>query len=132
MGGTCLRRKLSGVGAIELLPECSLDAAQFLQGLDCFYYRSSNRFIEAAGRVVAEAMACGLPVVCYRQGGYREWIEHGKSGFLFDTDEEAYEIIIRLKHDPALRESIGRAARAAMEMHQSAAVRSQVAAFYLQ
>jgi hypothetical protein len=41
------------------------------------------------GRVVTEAMACGLPVVCHESGGYAEIIEHGRNGFLFDTQQEA-------------------------------------------
>ena len=44
-------------------------------------------------------MACGLPVVCHRHGGYTEWIEHGRSGFLFDTSEEAERILLMLRDD---------------------------------
>jgi len=52
-------------------------------------------------------MACGLPVVCHNRGGYVDIIDLGFNGFLFDTQQEALDILLRLKEDQALRESIG-------------------------
>jgi glycosyltransferase involved in cell wall biosynthesis len=76
-------------------------------------------------------MACGLAVVCHKRGGYAEWIEDGRNGFLFDTQQEALEIVLKLKEDPALRERVGKAARRTAEELFSDAVRSQIVAFYL-
>ena len=76
-------------------------------------------------------MACGLPVVCHNRGGYVEWIDHGRNGFLFDTQQEALEILIGLKEDRALRETIGLAARQTAEELFSRTVRSEIVEFYL-
>ena len=118
-------------GPVELLPMFAQEAHVFLQGLDCFFYRTSEGWSEPSGRVVTEAMACGLPVVCHESGGYAEIIEHGRNGFLFDTQEEALEILLRLKEDRELRETVGREARRTAEGLFSSAVRSEIVQFYL-
>jgi len=101
-----------------------------LQGLDCFFYRTSENYLEPSGRVITEAMACGLPIVCHKRGGYIEWIEDGHNGFLFDTQQEALKILLTLKEDPQLRERIGSAARQTAEELFSRDVRSQIVEFY--
>ncbi|PJE57435.1 MAG: glycosyl transferase [Candidatus Portnoybacteria bacterium CG10_big_fil_rev_8_21_14_0_10_38_18] len=40
---------------------------------------------EPFGLVVAEAMACGTPVIAYRRGSMSELIENGKTGFVVDS-----------------------------------------------
>jgi len=115
MGGTCLRRDLEGVDGVSLLPEGAMDAAIFLRGLDCFLFRNHPSLVESFGRAVVEAMACGLPVVCHRNGGYAELIRHGINGFLFDTTEQAMELLLTLQRDKNLRATIGKAARATVE-----------------
>src|SRR5215210_1744386 len=126
-----LEAKLRGPQSIELLPAYAQEAHLFLQGLDCFFYRTSEKFLEPSGRVITEAMACGLPVVCHNRGGYVEWIDDGRNGFLFDTQQEALEILLLLKEDPALRERVGREARRTAEELFSEAVRSEIVEFYL-
>ena len=132
MGGRCLDSFLDSETNIELISACSLDAADFLKSLDCFYYRVSNDWYETYGRVVFEAMACGLPVVCENRGGYCNHIEHGVNGFLFDTQEQAYEIIKRLRTDPYLRKDIGMAARKTIEKMYSDENTKQLIQYYLQ
>jgi glycosyltransferase involved in cell wall biosynthesis len=131
MGGTCLGRMLGGAAGIELKAAGAEPAESFLAGLDCFYYRTAMDWAESAGRVVAEAMACGLPVVGHRRHGFTEWIDDGVEGFLFDTTEEALHILQRLKDDPALRARIGAAARLRMEKLFSAAENRAYADFFL-
>jgi glycosyltransferase involved in cell wall biosynthesis len=126
-----LKAELSGLESVTLLPAYAQDACLFLQGLDCFFYRTSEKYLEPSARVVTEAMACGLPVVCHKSGGYAEWIDHGRNGFLFDTQQEALEIVLNLKEDRALRESIGKAARRTAEELFSPAARSEIVEFYL-
>jgi glycosyltransferase involved in cell wall biosynthesis len=126
-----LKAELDGMEAVTLLPPRAQEAHLFLQGLDCFFYRISENYLEAWGRVVTEAMACELPVVCHNRGGYTEIIEHGSNGFLFETQQEALEILLALKEDPALRQAIGKAARKTAEELFSALVRSEIVKFYL-
>ena len=60
-------------------------------------------------------MACGLPVVCGRRGGYADYIVHGVNGFLFDTSEQAIALILKLRDDAGLRQRVGSAARQSVE-----------------
>jgi glycosyltransferase involved in cell wall biosynthesis len=126
-----LKAELGGLESVTLLPAYAQEAHLFLQGLDCFFYRTSEKYLEPSARVVTEAMACGLPVVCHRSGGYAQWIEHGRNGFLFESQQEALEILLRLKEDRALRERVGREARRTAEELFSDAVRSEIVEFYL-
>lgn len=43
---------------------------------------------EAMGRVTAEAMAYGKPVIGYKGGATPELVEHGHDGFLFSEDDK--------------------------------------------
>ena len=132
MGGACLRGKADGIAETALLPAGVAPAVDFLQSLDCFYYRTSERWLEAYGRVVFEAMACGLPVVCGRRGGYADYIVHGVNGFLFDTTAEGLVLIRDLRDDAALRDRVSRAARATVERLYAGSAWRQKQAFFLQ
>lgn len=113
-GGTVLQEQLGRRPNCNLLAEGTFAAEVFLNRLDVFCYRSGTH-VETFGRVVLEAMACALPVVCHVHGGYAEHIEHGENGFLFRTTAEAVDIIGTLKADPAMRHRIGAQARATVE-----------------
>ena len=126
-----LKEELGGLESVELLPMGAQEAPLFLQSLDCFFYRTSEEWLEPWGRIVPEAMACGLAVVCHNRGGYAEAIEHGRNGFLFETQKEALEILLRLKEDPALRERVGKEARRTAERLFSGDRRSELVEFYL-
>jgi glycosyltransferase involved in cell wall biosynthesis len=69
--------------------------------------------IEAAGNVLLEAMASGVPVVCTDAGGPAEYVQHGKTGYVVpiaDPDAMATRIIELLQHPERLAQ-FGRAAR---------------------
>jgi glycosyltransferase involved in cell wall biosynthesis len=97
--------------SVCLYPEKKYPAPLFINQLDCFYYRTNNNFFEPSGRVILEAMACGVVVVAHYRGGYGEYIDHGKDGFLFKNQNEAYKIIQDLRKDREMRLSIGMQAR---------------------
>lgn len=108
IGGTCLTPWLKPHHNINLLPVIQQsEIATSYSELDCFYYRVPSTVKEAYGLVVIEAMLSGLPVVCHRDGGYAEVINHGVNGFVFDSTEEAIEIITSLKNNTNLRKQIG-------------------------
>ena len=116
----------------NLPPSLVIEASQFLQSLDAFVYRIDPIWNEAAGRVVVEAMACELPVVVGRNGGYGELIEHGINGFLFDTHVEAFKYLEALRADRALAQRVGRAARSTVLDRFGDAHINRVCEFFLQ
>jgi glycosyltransferase involved in cell wall biosynthesis len=113
-GGMPLKDRLAPHPQLELLPQGQFAAEEFLPTLDVFYYRTGSH-VETFGRVVFEAMACGLPVVCHSHGGYADHISHGENGFLFETTQQAARILAELKADPTLRMSVGHKARQTVE-----------------
>lgn len=54
-------------------------------------------FDEPFGLSVVEAMACGTPVIAFNRGSMPELIDHGVTGFLVDTIDEAVEAIARVE-----------------------------------
>ena len=54
-------------------------------------------FDEPFGLSVVEAMACGTPVIANRRGSMPELIEHGVSGFLVDSLDEATAAVDRIE-----------------------------------
>jgi glycosyltransferase involved in cell wall biosynthesis len=132
MGATCLRDQLPACEHIELLPAGAEPAEAFLQSLDAFVYRTNHvELFETFGRVVSEAMLCGVPVVCGKHGGYCEVIAHGETGFIFDTNEEAVHLIEQLRAHPDLARTTTERARASMiALHCDAAL-EKMAKFYV-
>jgi glycosyltransferase involved in cell wall biosynthesis len=129
-GATSLAGALPEHQGIRLLPEGAKPAEDFLHDIDIFYYRSGTA-VETFGRVVIEAMACGLPVLCERRGGYTDIVRHGENGFLFDTSEEALALLKMLIAEPATRARIGHAARSTIEALYSRAAVDARMEFYL-
>ncbi len=130
LGGTCMQPVFPPLAATELLPARSTGIADFLRGLDAYYYRTST-WIEPWGRVVIEAMACGLPVIASAVGGYAQAITNGKDGLLFRTTDEAVDMVNRVATDPVLCERLGAEARRSAERLLSEAAMARIVAFYL-
>ncbi len=129
MGGTCMRRMIKASDNIELMPAMAEPAPKFLHSLDIFFYRTGT-WLETFGRVIFEAMACGLPVVAHVYGGHKDFIEHGVDGFLFETQDEAISILEELRKNPELRRQVGLAARRKVESMFSESELSKRLSFY--
>lgn len=63
------------------------------------------------GFKILQYMACGVVPVASDVGANAEIIEHGMDGFLVRKPEEWAEYVLRLAHDPDLREKMAQAAR---------------------
>ena len=64
---------------------------------------------------VLQYMAAGLPVVASRVGVHPEMIEHGRSGFLVESEAEWVEAIQTLARNAELRQEMGRRGREIVE-----------------
>jgi len=85
--------------------------ADFLRGMDCFYFPSQR---ESFGLAVVEAMATGLPVVASDVGGLPEVIRSGRNGILVPVGDfkDSVAHIQNLSEDADACRTLGRAARA--------------------
>ena len=80
--------RVSFIGAVS-----TEDRSALLGGADALLHPIG--FEEPFGYSVAEAMACGTPVVAFRRGSMAELIEDGKTGFLVDDVPEAVAAVDR-------------------------------------
>jgi glycosyltransferase involved in cell wall biosynthesis len=71
---------------------------------------------EHFGISTVEAMAAGCVPVVINRGGQREIVEHGVSGFLWDTLEELREYTAELIKDDNLRAQMAKEARARSQL----------------
>lgn len=96
---------------------------------DVFVFPSA---LETFGLVVVEAMASGSPVVGARVGGVPDVIAVGETGFTFDIGDTAGLIdgVRRLAADRALRETMGKRARAYAETQSWDAIMDEVVGHY--
>jgi len=76
---------------------------------------------EGTPNVLLEAMASSIPVVATRVGGVPDIVEHGKTGYLAEPQDEdsMAESIASLITDPALRSELGLGGRAYVLAHHS-------------
>ncbi|MEW6269538.1 MAG: glycosyltransferase family 4 protein [Thermodesulfobacteriota bacterium] len=83
------------------------------------FYRSGDLLLHPARidpfpNVVLEAMACGIPVVgSSAAGSVRDRVEHGRNGFVHETDDidELARILIGIAREPTILAELGRRAR---------------------
>ncbi len=80
------------------------------------YYKLADIFVfasktETQGLVIAEAKACGLPVVAVNAGGIKESVADGRDGFLVSEDLEAFcERAVSLCENEELRAAMAKEA----------------------
>ena len=90
------------------------DVPRILSECDAFCHAAP---FEPFGIAAIEAMAAGIPVIVPDSGGIREAVESGVTGLTYPSlDFVKLADVMSLLHDqPDLRDSLGRAARAAVE-----------------
>jgi len=80
---------------VRWVGECSHEAkVRLLSGARALLMPS--QFGEPFGLVAVEAMACGTPVVAYRDGAIPEVVIDGRTGFLVDSPDDMVEACRRL------------------------------------
>lgn len=64
---------------------------------------------EGLGLAGLEGMYCGLPLVSSNINGIRDYMENGKTGFMYDPDDvDGFaDGILKMKKDPDLRKACG-------------------------
>jgi glycosyltransferase involved in cell wall biosynthesis len=90
------------------------EVPSLLETFDVFCYATSSA-VECCPLAILEAMAAGVPVVAEARGGIPEIVVNGENGLLARSIEEIREHLRTLRDDPALRERLGRGARATAE-----------------
>jgi glycosyltransferase involved in cell wall biosynthesis len=70
---------------------------------------------ELMGFTLLEAMACGTPAIASRVAAMPEFIDEGRTGFVFDELQQLTDQLRRLAGDPALVDEMGREARLSVD-----------------
>ncbi|HEX8313260.1 MAG TPA: glycosyltransferase [Chthoniobacteraceae bacterium] len=91
-----------------------LDLARAFASAAVFVFPSTT---DTFGNVILEALASGVPCVVSDQGGPKDLIDHGRTGYVTRAlDVEHFtEHVRRIAEDPALREQMSRTASASVQ-----------------
>jgi ADP-heptose:LPS heptosyltransferase len=89
----------------------AMPVEEFLSRGHIYFYRTSNHWRDNYPRVVAEALAAGLPVITEPRDGTKDRVIHGDTGFYachYNEIECHFEALERKEN---LRQAMGRAAK---------------------
>ena len=91
----------------EVLPHCDNETIKYIGAVDD---EQKNKLLGSAaamlfpveadepfGIVMAEALACGTPVIASRRGAVPEVVEDGINGFICNSQEEMIDAVYRIK-----------------------------------
>jgi glycosyltransferase involved in cell wall biosynthesis len=106
------------------------DATRLMRFAHVYVHTSPpSRFHESFGRSVVEAMAYGVPTVCFRSGALQEVVLHEKTGLI--CEESAFSLasaLNRFLEERKFQEACGKGARQRYEqMYSPAVVRPRLA-----
>lgn len=114
--GDCLKELASELGIINNIVFMGprKDIPNILSGSDLFVMSSWEEGLNIAA---IEAMAMGVAVVATSVGGLREVVDHGKTGYLVESDNEKdmSKRILELLSNPNLCAEFGKAGRKRVE-----------------
>lgn len=97
---------MKNVKAVGFVPEDEL--RRLMQEADV----SLNTMYDTIGsNVITTSLACGLPVIASGVGSIGDYVADGEQGMLFDTADEAVEMLRRLAADHPLLEEMSQKAR---------------------
>jgi glycosyltransferase involved in cell wall biosynthesis len=109
------------INKLSKLPDFEYWGPLPMEKVDNFFRTCNIVFVpslsESCGAVSLEAMAAGKCVIASNISPIDKFIEHGKSGFLVDDDEQFYEYARLLINNPKLLFKIGRNARKKVSHH---------------
>lgn len=96
---------------VELRVRVGVSDAELVETLNRAALLLYTSRLEPFGFAPLEANACGLPVVGVAEGGIRETVRDGVSGFLVEPEAESIaRAAQRLLHDPDLSKRLGKTA----------------------
>jgi glycosyltransferase involved in cell wall biosynthesis len=105
------------------------EVAQIMSTFDIFVFPSLN---EGMGKVIVEAMACGLPIIASRVGGIKDLIVHGEDGWLVPPAEEESlaQALMMMYRDQNLRSNLGKRAKEKAMLYSKQAMIKKIEALY--
>jgi len=83
---------------------------EFLKNGNCFLYALPPGYTEGGPRVILEAMAAGLPVICDNHSGMKDRVTD-ETGFRCDSYDDIIAAITTLNNEKGLLKKMGEAAR---------------------
>jgi glycosyltransferase involved in cell wall biosynthesis len=89
----------------------AMPVEKFLARGHAYFYRTSNHWRDNYPRVVAEALAAGLPVLTEPRDGTKDRVQHGDTGFYCCHYDEVELHIGTLRRKEELRQAMGLAAK---------------------
>lgn len=86
-----------GIGdSVEFVP-CQRDVKPYFAHATAYIMASE---FEGLGRVTAEAMFFGCPVIAHATGGTLDLVKHGETGYLYNSIDECAELIKKVCAEP--------------------------------
>jgi glycosyltransferase involved in cell wall biosynthesis len=120
-----LRQQIAREGLQERVavtgqPLMQEEVSAFMHGGDVFCLPcvwAADGDVDGLPQMLMEAMACGLPVVSTRLVGIPDLVVDGETGLLVEAGrpDQLAETLLRVLHDPALRERLAAAGRRKVE-----------------